>query len=95
MNIAVSIHREENASEAVVSLRIEIGEPGELVPFHICATESAGFRWEADLQEANVDNLLNQNAPALLLSYLRPVITQITAASPYEAYNIPFVNFKK
>ncbi len=40
-----------------------------------------------------VDKLLNQNAPSLLLSYVRPVISQLTGASPFEAFNIPFMNF--
>ncbi|MEI3592754.1 MAG: hypothetical protein V8Q05_07985 [Lachnospiraceae bacterium] len=37
-----------------------------------------------------IEKLLNQNAPSLLLGYLRPIISQITAASPYNAYNLPF-----
>ena len=40
-----------------------------------------------------VDKLLNQNAPSLLLSYIRPIVVQITAASPFPTYNIPFMNF--
>ena len=42
-----------------------------------------------------INKLLNQNAPSLLLSYLRPVIAQVTMASPYGAYNIPFIDFTK
>lgn len=42
-----------------------------------------------------IDRLLNQNAPSLLLSYLRPIVAQVTSASKYGTYNIPFVNFTK
>ena len=27
--------------------------------------------------------------------YLRPIISQITAASPYNAYNLPFIDFQR
>lgn len=42
-----------------------------------------------------IDRLLNQNAPSLLSSYLRPIVAQVTSASKYGTYNIPFVNFTK
>lgn len=42
-----------------------------------------------------IEKLLNQNAPSLLLGYLRPIISQITAASPYNAYNLPFIDFQR
>ena len=33
--------------------------------------------------------------PTLLLSYLRPIVVQVTQASPWGAYNIPFMNFSE
>ena len=42
-----------------------------------------------------IDRLLNQNAPSLLLSYLRPIVAQVTSASKNGTYKIPFVNFTK
>lgn len=50
-------------------------------------------RWKEKLDEEKVHKLLNQNAPSLLLSCLRPVISQLTAASPFGTVNIPFMNF--
>ncbi len=95
INMSIQINRSEEAEEAVVGLTFEIGEKAEDVPFYIRATEEANFRWDESLDDTMVDRLLNQNAPSLLLSYLRPVVVQITAASPYSAYNIPFINFNK
>lgn len=77
----------------LILMTIESGEIGENAPFYICAIEAAYFRWNDSLEDEFVDGLLHQNAPSLLLSYLRPVIAQITMASPYDAYNIPFINF--
>lgn len=78
----------------MVFLTLTLGEDNGNAPFYICATEAARFRWEKDMDEFS-DDLLNSNAPALLLSYLRPVVAQITAASPFGAYNLPFMDFTK
>ena len=42
-----------------------------------------------------LENLLNINAPAVLLSYIRGLISQITAFSGYPALIIPLINFAK
>lgn len=95
INMSVQIDRKENRSEALVGLTFEIGSKQDNAPFYIKAVEKANFRWGEGLDNSMVDRLLNQNAPSLLLSYLRPVVVQITAASPFNAYNIPFINFTK
>lgn len=95
MSMSVDVSKHETAKEALVGLTFEIGEKNDNTPFYIKATEKANFRWDEEIDEKMVDILLNQNAPSLLLSYLRPIVAQITAASPYEAYDIPFINFTK
>lgn len=94
INMSVSIERSPDNNNARVSLRVDIGDQEGETPFYLQATESALFKWDENVEKGNIDILLNQNAPALLLSYLRPIVTQITAASPFIAYNIPFMNFK-
>lgn len=93
INMSVSVQKSETQREARVALTLELGEEGKDIPFFIKAVEEANFRWNETVDE-RVEALLNQNAPALLLSYLRPIVTQITAASPFEAFDIPFMNFK-
>lgn len=39
-----------------------------------------------------VGECLNVNAPALLLSYMRPIVANITSSSIFPAYHLPFVN---
>lgn len=96
LKIETRINREENAEEAFVVLCVTIGGAGETFPFYVYAEEAADFKWKKEAyDEAAVDKLLKQNAPALLLSYLRPVIANITGASPYSAYDIPFMNFRE
>lgn len=80
-------------NSAVVEVTIVIGANDNSTPFYIEATEEASFMWnESIVDQKKIDNLLNQNAVALLISYLRPIITNITAASQYPAYNIPYIN---
>ena len=94
--VETRINMEENAEEALVVLCVTIGEKTEEVPFYVYAEESANFRWKREAYDEDaIGRLLKQNAPALLLSYLRPIIANITVASPYSAYDIPFMNFRE
>lgn len=88
--------RMDGKPEAVVELVIEIGcdEKSINVPFRLSLTIGAAFRWNEDIaDDAVIQSLLNLNAPALLLSYARPVISNITSNS-IGVYDIPFVNFE-
>mgnify|MGYP000887505388 FL=1 len=89
------VFQKENINEATVSLTVEIGEINDNTPFYIKSKEEADFKWDDSINDIMLDRLLNQNAPSLLLSYLRPIIAQITNASKYGVYNIPFINFTK
>lgn len=95
LSISTKISKNEQKNEAFVELSISIGEVNSSCPFFIDAVEGADFRWDRSLKTEVINDLLKQNAPALLLSYLRPIISQITSSSPYGTYNIPFINFVK
>lgn len=79
--------------EALVSIRICLGSDDNNSPFYLESEFVAKFHWGTDLNAKAVDILLKQNAPALLLSYARPIISMTTNASHFPAYNIPFINF--
>lgn len=93
MNISVNVSKDKDKNKAQVSLICEIGEKNAEAPFWINAEEKADFKWNDGITEDLEEKLLHQNAPSLLLSYLRPIVAQLTAATRYGAYNIPFVNF--
>ena len=84
----------QDKNEAIVTLTLTLGVEDNTSPFFITGIESAKFKW-TDQDQKLIDALLNQNAPALLLGYLRPIIATITGLSPFNAYNIPFINFTK
>ncbi len=88
----VRVNKEAQKREAIVELTVEIGGKETYLPFFISVTEGAKFKW-GETVDCKADTLLNQNAPALLLGYVRPLIATITAASPFDAYHIPFIDF--
>lgn len=42
-----------------------------------------------------MEYVLNYNSPAIILSYLRPFISQITLFSGNPALTLPLINFAK
>lgn len=79
----------------MISLQVTV-EPidSSISPFRIDAEMTAQFTWDAEsLDKALIDILLQQNAPALLLGYLRPIIADITMKSGLPPYQIPFMDF--
>ena len=82
-------------NEAYVALTINIGNATEMQPFNICVRMGADFRWEDGLDEKKTKQLLNINAPAALLSYIRPLVAVMTNSSKYPVLNIPFIDFTK
>lgn len=94
INLELSVTSQETGkNEAQVSLTIQVGEKGKEAPYYIMLIERADFRWYEELELDRRKKLLTQNAPSLLLSYARPIISQITDVSPFNTFHIPFINF--
>lgn len=55
----------------------------------------AVFKLDVKIPGIDFDNLLQINAPTLLLSYARPIISSITAQAGMKPLNLPFFNFIK
>ncbi len=91
-NIEMKI--DASVDKSVVALTLKIGAKDSNYPFFIDITEQASFKWNENL-DGVYEQLLNQNAPALLLGYIRQMVVELTAASPYSAYHLPFIDFTK
>ena len=90
----INVKRDPGKNQAVVELTVEAGNKNKEAPFMFKVTEGAQFKWEEEAKEI-VDKLLRQNAPALLLGYIRPIVSVFTSSTPYGAYNLPFIDFTK
>ena len=87
--------KRNDSNEAYVALTLRLGGGGnkENQPFSILVKMSANFSWGENLEEKLVKSLLKSNAPAALLSYIRPIVSMMTMSSKYSALNIPFIDF--
>lgn len=89
----VQVKRSENDNRANVELGLDMNLNNEKTPFKLQIRVASDFKWE-DLDDKTVDAMLEQNAPALLLGYMRPIVANITNSTNFPAYNLPFINFK-
>ena len=88
------IGRNQTENSAYVELTILLGNTDQQKsPFYIEMIIGASFKWDNAYTEKTINDLLSINAPALLLSYARPMVATITNMSPYPSYRIPFYNF--
>lgn len=98
-----NIAKNEDGKNAVVELTIQLNKAGDVENEDPCFVAEvmmqSTFSWSEDMGEELVNSLLNTNAPALLVSYARPIFANLTSASPFPTYNLPFLNmmeiFKK
>ena len=84
-------------NRAVVSVTVSLNQrPSDKgrknVPFIAEVEMQSVFTWNKQLREDEIKRFLNQNVTALLVSYIRPIISVLTASSPLPAYNLPFLN---
>lgn len=91
--INTSISENENSARVELILKVDYNQNKEF-PFSLEAGMASYFRWEDNMRKESVDQFLKTNAPALLLSYLRPIVANITNSSRFPVYNIPFLNFQ-
>ncbi len=84
----------EPCKEAIVSLNLIVGQQEEANPFYLELEIAAKFINESGDEELFA-KMVEQNGPALLLSYARPIVSLITSQSGLPAFNLPFINFVK
>ena len=98
MPASISTRRwvDDDASTAYVEREVLVGEKTKKYPFYAAVSYGADFRWKPGTFDGErLERLLSQNAPALLLGYVRVAIATLTNFSPYPSYNLPFVDLTK
>lgn len=89
-NVEVKRHKKQNRAIVELRLRTNYNQPEK--PFQLGVAVASEFEWE-EMSEEMLEIFLNQNAPALLLGYMRPIVANITNSSKFAVYNLPFMNF--
>lgn len=96
-NIQIIKNNDEQKHDSIVVLNIGIFTSKNLsdVPFRIDIEVEGHFMWDDKLAKDTfqLDSMLKQNAPAILYSYLRPIITLITVEANIPPLVIPLMNF--
>lgn len=90
---STKIKKSKEENRANVELTLESNKNNDTAPFKLKISVASDFKWN-NLDEKTLDSMLSRNAPALLLSYMRPIVANITNSSKFPAYNLPFMNFK-
>jgi len=95
-NINVNSEKKtQNSADVVIEIEIFKKKGFSEVPFYLTFKILGLFSWNSETNEEELEMLLNINAPAVLTSYARPFISQITLFSGYEPLIIPLINFTK
>ena len=91
LKFRTSIKKHKSESEAIVALSFDFNE--ETKPFVIHITMGTKVKWGKGVSDDIVEQILKSNVPTLLLSYIRPLVSQITNYSQFGSLEIPFCDF--
>ena len=99
-NIPICIEVETNATidcqEAIVKLNLIVGEineeSGEVVTsMYFNGIIVADFSWNDNIE--NAETMLKISGGTVLLSYIRPILANLTLQAGMKPLNLPFINF--
>lgn len=93
--ISIDKHIEKHADKPIaeVSIAVSIFKDLPEAPFMCRITYQGLFSWNEDAPSDSVEQYLKCNAAALLYSYVRPLVTQLTAMSSITPLTLPFMDF--
>ncbi|MCH3915728.1 MAG: protein-export chaperone SecB [Acidaminococcaceae bacterium] len=98
-DISISKAKNKQLREAAVVLKLGIFTMTDFttVPFKIELEIEGHFKWDEalDKEKSVLKKMLEENAPAILYTFVRPFITLITFEANMPPLVIPLLNFKK
>lgn len=94
LSISRNISQHDTKPRADVTITVSLYKDTENSPMQCEVVYRGLFAWDADSYSTEkLQTLLMCNAPALLFSYVRPIITQLTTLSALPPLTLPFINF--
>jgi preprotein translocase subunit SecB len=87
------MNKEKNKALVNFTLRVFNPESIENAPFTVVTVHEGEFAWDDSVPEDMVNQMLKINAPAILLSYDRSIISQLTTYSDMPSLIIPLIDF--
>lgn len=83
----------DDNDDNVVFVYVDLTVNDKNSPYIIEMTIAVTVQWEQGIENDEIESILTKTIPAHLVSYARPIISVITSYSPYQQFNIPFVDF--
>lgn len=71
---------------------LNIFSKDELTPFEAQITAEALYTWNKDIKKENKEMFIKYSAPSIILSYIRPIITQVLIYSGLPDFRLPMIN---
>lgn len=99
MPISIEVECEINQieKEAIVTLDLYVGKINEnnkiITSFYFNGKISADFLWDEEIE--NPEKMLKISGGTVLLSYIRPMLANLTMQAGMKPLNLPFINFTK
>lgn len=73
-------------------VKVNIGDDSEGFPFFINLEMEAVFHWDEDI-DIDIDSYIAYQTPAIIYSYMRPIISDTVSKAGFPPFNLPFMNF--
>ncbi len=88
-----SIKKGDNTAFVLLELNIFDKKSIDNAPFYIDISMEGQFFWNGGFNNEDIDKLLKSNGPAILLSYIRPYISNITVGAGFPPLILPLMDF--
>ena len=98
VKLDIQIKKESSTKErkAQITLSLTLNNDCKIdeVPFILKSEIVGQFVWNEEATKEEIEHFINANAPSILLSYMRPVISNIVTYSGFPAFIIPFLDLR-
>lgn len=90
-----NIQREKNQPVASVIVGWAISpEKSKNPEIRIEIVMQAFFKWNEELSDKQIEDLLNLNGVSLIISYMRPIVASMSYNATGKSIDIPFVDLR-
>ncbi len=93
LNTVHKVKKLKNKKMAIVSLEVKLFQRKPEYPIWVNIKNQATFEWQED--SSKLDEMLDVVAPAHLLSYIRPIVSQLTTMSGFPPLILPLLDFSR
>ena len=93
MKSKTSIKKGDSTAFVLLELKVFDNNSTVNVPFYIDISMEGQFFWDGGFNEKDIGKLLKSNGPAILLSYIRPYISNITVGAGFPPLILPLIDF--